>query len=86
MQIKIRDSKYGPALVIQTLETAGSYVLGFRVDPKERLGEVYKELDSLFTIYSVTPILGVTYNKEDVIIICILFCLVSDYFHYYFVE
>lgn len=66
MQIKIRDSKYGPALVIQTLETGGGYTLGFRVDPTTRLIDIYKELDSLFTVYSVTPTFGVTYEQKNV--------------------
>lgn len=65
-QIKIRDSKYGPALVVQTLETGGGYTLGFRVDPAARLVEVFKELDSLFTVYSMTPIFGVTYEQQNV--------------------
>lgn len=65
-QIKIRDSKYGHALVIQTLETGGGYTLGFRVDPAVRLVDVYKELDSLFSVYSATPIFGVTYQRKEV--------------------
>ncbi|XP_031624811.1 Bardet-Biedl syndrome 5 protein homolog [Contarinia nasturtii] len=63
--IKIRDSKYGHALVIQTLETGGGYTLGFRVDPAARLVDVYKELDSLFSVYSATPIFGVTYERKE---------------------
>lgn len=66
-QIKIRDSKYGHALVIQTLDTSSGYTLGFRVDPAARLVEVYKELDSLFSVYSVNPIFGVTYERKKVI-------------------
>lgn len=65
-QIKIRDSKYGHALVIQTLETGGGYTLGFRVDPAARLVDVYKELDSLFNVYSTNPIFGVTYERREV--------------------
>lgn len=65
-QIKIRDSKYGPALVIQTLETAGGYTLGFRIDPASRLVDVYKEIDSLFSVYSESPIFGVTYERKEV--------------------
>lgn len=65
-QIKIRDSKYGHALVIQTLDTAGGYTLGFRVDPAARLVDVYKELDSLFSVYAATPIFGVTYERREV--------------------
>lgn len=65
-QVKIRDSKYGHALVIQTLDTSSGYTLGFRVDPASRLVEVYKELDSLFSVYSVNPIFGVTYERKKV--------------------
>uniref|UniRef100_A0AAG5CZG8 BBSome complex member BBS5 PH domain-containing protein n=1 Tax=Anopheles atroparvus TaxID=41427 RepID=A0AAG5CZG8_ANOAO len=60
--VRIRESKYGPALVIQTLETGGSYVLGFRIDPPERLGDVYRELISLHSVYTETPIFGVFYE------------------------
>lgn len=52
--------------MIQTLETGGNYTLGFRVDPAARLVDVFKELDSLFAIYSVTPIFGVAYDKKEV--------------------
>ena len=35
--IRIRDSKFGAALVIETTPRSGGYVLGFRVDPQDRL-------------------------------------------------
>ncbi|EDW85019.1 uncharacterized protein Dwil_GK12823 [Drosophila willistoni] len=63
--LRIRDSKYGPALVIQTAETGGGYVLGFRIDPAERLNELYKELSSLHAIYSEQPDFGVHYDVQD---------------------
>ncbi|XP_055850153.1 Bardet-Biedl syndrome 5 protein homolog [Episyrphus balteatus] len=63
--IKIRDSKYGDALVVQTSEiSGGGYVLGFRIDPPERLIELYKELSSLFIVYSAKPNFGVQYIYE----------------------
>lgn len=65
-QVRVRESKYGPALVVNTLDSAGGYVLGFRVDPPERLRQVYKEMTSLFAIYSVTPIFGVFYEQKQV--------------------
>lgn len=52
--------------MIQTLESGGGYTLGFRVDPAARLVDVYKELDSLFSVYSATPIFGVTYKRKEV--------------------
>ena len=62
--MRIRESKYGPALVIQTASTAGNYVLGFRVDPQERLHDCFKELTSLQSVYSETPIFGVYYEVK----------------------
>lgn len=58
----MRDSKYGPALVIHTLFTAGGYVLGFRVDPVDRLRNVYRELSSLYAVHGAAPIFGVFYT------------------------
>lgn len=39
--VRIRDSKYGMALVLETSDFSGGYVLGFRV---EKLEEAYKEI------------------------------------------
>ncbi|XP_062124208.1 Bardet-Biedl syndrome 5 protein homolog isoform X2 [Drosophila sulfurigaster albostrigata] len=63
--VRIRESKYGPALVIQTAETGGGYVLGFRIDPVERLNELFKELCSLHTIYTEQPNFGINYDPQD---------------------
>ncbi|KAH8307615.1 hypothetical protein KR044_005697 [Drosophila immigrans] len=63
--VRIRESKYGPALVVQTAETGGGYVLGFRIDPVERLNVLFKELCSLHTIYTEQPNFGINYNKQD---------------------
>jgi Bardet-Biedl syndrome 5 protein len=64
VSVRMRESKYGLALVIQTAHTAGNYVLGFRIDPQERLNEVFKEITSLFAVYGETPIFGVDYEKN----------------------
>lgn len=61
----MRDSKFGLALVIETLPTGGSYVLGFRIDPEEKLRDAYKEINSLFKIYSASPLFGVEFEIED---------------------
>ncbi|CAD6991773.1 unnamed protein product [Ceratitis capitata] len=63
--IRIRESKYGPALVIQTAETGGGYVLGFRIDPVERLNDIYRELVSFHAIYSENPNFGVCYDSTE---------------------
>jgi hypothetical protein len=48
--IKVRDSKFGPALVIETAAISGGYILGFKIDPKETLDYVFKELTSLWQV------------------------------------
>ena len=53
------------ALVIESSEMSGGYVLGFRIDPQEKLKEVYKEIQSLHKTYSSTPIFGVDYTKSE---------------------
>lgn len=61
-QVKIRDSKFGTALVITSTEMSGGFVLGFRVDPEEKLRTLYKEITSLNEVYSGNPIYGVEYD------------------------
>jgi Bardet-Biedl syndrome 5 protein len=62
---RIRSSKFGPALVIETSVASGGYILGFRVDPEERLHELFKEIQSLHSVFSASPIYGVDYELED---------------------
>ena len=64
-QVRTRDSKFGMALVIESSESSGGYVLGFRVDPQEKLDQLYKEISSLHKIYSENPIFGVDYNRTE---------------------
>lgn len=70
LNVRMRESKYGLALVIQTAHTAGNYVLGFRIDPQERLQEVYKEISSLFAVYGVTgtPNFGVNFDRNTKVV------------------
>ena len=56
------------ALVIESSEISGGYVLGFRVDPQEKLEQVFKEISSLHKIYSDNPIFGVEYSRTDKVI------------------
>jgi Bardet-Biedl syndrome 5 protein len=64
--VKLRDSKFGQALVIETSIYAGSYVLGFLINPPERLPEVFQEVQSLWKAYTHAPVLGVDYQLEEV--------------------
>jgi Bardet-Biedl syndrome 5 protein len=48
--IRIRDSKFGPALVIETTARSGGYILGFRVDPVDKMQDVFQEISSLHKV------------------------------------
>nr|KAF6450529.1 hypothetical protein HJG59_008399 [Molossus molossus] len=63
--IKIRDSKFGLALVIESSQQSGGYVLGFKIDPVEKLQASVKEINSLHKVYSASPIFGVDYKMEE---------------------
>uniref|UniRef100_A0A8C5LLL0 BBSome complex member BBS5 PH domain-containing protein n=1 Tax=Jaculus jaculus TaxID=51337 RepID=A0A8C5LLL0_JACJA len=43
----------------------GGYVLGFKIDPVEKLQESVKEINSLHKVYSASPIFGVNYEMEE---------------------
>lgn len=61
----MRDSKFGRAIVLETYAKAGGYILGFRVDPRERINDVFRELISLYQVYSNTPVFGVDFSVES---------------------
>lgn len=65
--VRVRESKFGKALVIETTERSGSYILGFRIDPHETLEYARKEIKSLFDVFSRKPVFGVEYvpSAED---------------------
>lgn len=63
---RVRDSRFGYALVIETSVQSGEYILGFRVDPEERLENVCKTIQALHAAYLASPIFGVLFKKEYV--------------------
>lgn len=63
--IRVRDSKFGKAIVVETYARAGGYILGFRIDPVDKIDTVLKELTSLYKIYSSSPIFGVEFSLES---------------------
>jgi Bardet-Biedl syndrome 5 protein len=68
LQIKaltIRKSKFGMALVIETRQEAGGYLLGFRVDPSERLQEIYQAITSLYRVFATKPNFGIRFEVEE---------------------
>ena len=62
--VKIRSSKFGPALVVITLHQDGGYVLGFRIDPNDRLNACLREINSLRTAFFANPQFGVMYDHD----------------------
>ena len=44
---------------------SGGYVLGFRIDPVEKLQQIAKEIQNLHRVYSTCPIFGVEFETED---------------------
>lgn len=55
----MRESKFGIALVIESSEMSGGYVLGFRLDPVEKLHSIFEELSNLYIVHATTPDFGV---------------------------
>ena len=44
---------------------SGSYMLGFRVDPVEKLKGLVQEIHSLYQVYHTNPVFGVEYKIEE---------------------
>eukprot|EP00291_Cryptomonas_curvata_P008385 CAMPEP_0172198098 /NCGR_PEP_ID=MMETSP1050-20130122/27883_1 /TAXON_ID=233186 /ORGANISM="Cryptomonas curvata, Strain CCAP979/52" /LENGTH=281 /DNA_ID=CAMNT_0012874851 /DNA_START=38 /DNA_END=879 /DNA_ORIENTATION=- len=64
--VRVKEStKFGSALVIETFPRSGAYVLGFRIDPADKLAAVVKELQALWETYSSNPVLGVHVTATD---------------------
>jgi Bardet-Biedl syndrome 5 protein len=40
-------------------------VLGFKIDPEDKLKDTFKEINSLYKVYSASPIFGVEFDIED---------------------
>lgn len=40
-------------------------MLGFKIDPEEKLKDAFKEINSLYKVYSASPIFGVEFELED---------------------
>jgi len=40
-------------------------VLGFRIDPYEKLADVYKEIKTLHEVFTANPLFGVKYKVEE---------------------
>ncbi|XP_023600964.1 kelch-like protein 41 isoform X3 [Myotis lucifugus] len=52
-------------ITTRTANSSGGYVLGFKIDPVEKLQASVKEINSLHKVYSASPIFGVDYEMEE---------------------
>lgn len=51
--------------MVESTERSGNFILGFKVDPEEKLLTIYKELTSLRTVFLNNPIYGVEYKWKS---------------------
>ena len=63
--VAVRESKFGPCLVVSTTNRSGGYILGFRIEPVERLQTIFQEIEALFKVFSVNPVFGVEFSVEE---------------------
>jgi len=63
--IRIAKSKFGKALVIETSPESGAYVLGFRVEPLDKLNEMFQQVKALHRAYTDNPNFGVSFEVEE---------------------
>jgi Bardet-Biedl syndrome 5 protein len=61
---RLRESKFGVCLVIETSNQSSDYVLGFRIDPPKVQEATTKEIRSLCKVYSQCPIFGVEFHTN----------------------
>lgn len=47
-------------------------MLGFKIDPVDKLQDALKEINSLHKVYSANPIFGVDYEMEEKVGVTIL--------------
>eukprot|EP00048_Salpingoeca_helianthica_P020034 m.4463 g.4463 ORF g.4463 m.4463 type:complete len:346 (+) comp4321_c0_seq2:1850-2887(+) len=57
-----REIKFGKVLVFKTSQSNRGFVLGFRIDPEERLNEVVRKVSRLREIALACPIFGVDFE------------------------
>jgi Bardet-Biedl syndrome 5 protein len=58
-QIYTKQSKYGNAMVVETLPMAGDYTLGFRIDPADKLQGIFDKIKTQRQASRLNPIYGI---------------------------
>jgi len=65
VDIRSKNSKFGEAFVIEVSKREGGYVLGFKLDPKDKMLETMETVRNLHSVFSKKPNLGVTFSTES---------------------
>ncbi|KAG5509870.1 hypothetical protein JKF63_07515 [Porcisia hertigi] len=58
-------SRFGRTLVVEASKYAGNFVLGFRIDPEEKLDELYAEISTMWRTWTARPLLGMRVTLLD---------------------
>ena len=51
--------------MIETFTKVGGYILGFRIDPQEKMSHYYDEISKIYSICFQSPIFGVDHAIEN---------------------
>ena len=54
--------------MLETFAKAGGYILGFRIDPQDKINDVYNEINSFYMVYSEAPIFGVDFSLGRLVV------------------
>jgi Bardet-Biedl syndrome 5 protein len=57
--LKVRNSKFGAALVVETSQASGGYILGFHISPLEQLTNIAIEVNNICAAYYRHPDFGI---------------------------
>lgn len=62
--VRVRESRFGKALVVEVWQRSGGYVLGFRIDRQETLTTVFKEVKAMAMAAAESPMFGVEVEHD----------------------
>jgi Bardet-Biedl syndrome 5 protein len=61
----LKDTKYGRALVVESSPSSGHYLLGFRIDPQERVEELFHRLEAKLLACDEHPYFGIEIVEQE---------------------
>lgn len=64
LSVQVRPGKTGESLVVETNKFANSYILGFRIEPTDRMNKLAVEIRKLSDLFWERPLYGLEYVPE----------------------